>query len=46
MSQFTVQPSFWKIFPDVKIAVITVHNLDNHDKDKCRRNCWQKPMIG
>ncbi|MBU9789735.1 phenylalanine--tRNA ligase beta subunit-related protein [Lentilactobacillus sp. TOM.63] len=32
MSQFTVQPSFWKIFPDVKIAVITVHNLDNHDK--------------
>lgn len=31
MSQFTVKPDFWKIFPDVKIAVITVHNLDNHD---------------
>ena len=32
MAQFKVQPSFWKIFPDVKIAVITVHHLDNHDK--------------
>lgn len=34
MSQFTVQPSFWKIFPDVKIAVITVHHLDNHQKEQ------------
>ncbi len=32
MSRFEVQPSFWKIFPDVKIGVITVHGLDNHDK--------------
>lgn len=37
MSRFTVQPSFWKIFPDVKIAVITVHNLDNHDKGQVPR---------
>ncbi|MBZ2201280.1 MAG: phenylalanine--tRNA ligase beta subunit-related protein [Lentilactobacillus hilgardii] len=32
MSQFIVQPGFWNLFPDVKIAVITVHNLDNHEK--------------
>lgn len=32
MSNFTVQPSFWNLFPDVKIAVITVHHLDNHEK--------------
>lgn len=32
MSQFTVQAAFWKIFPDVRIAVLSVHHLDNHQR--------------
>lgn len=28
---FTVEPSFWNIFPDTQIAFLTAHNVDNHD---------------
>jgi len=32
MSQkFIVDDSFWEIFPEVKIAFLTAHNVDNHD---------------
>lgn len=25
-------PAFWKLFPEVKIAIITVHNINNQDR--------------
>lgn len=32
MHMFSVSPAFWKLFPEVKIAIITVHNINNQDR--------------
>lgn len=31
MHTFSVDPSFWSLFPDVTIAIITAHGIDNKD---------------
>ena len=45
MSQFIVEEPFWKLFPEVRIALIRVTGIDNHDHGQYQLQSWQKPML-
>ena len=36
MKKFIIEDSFWDIFPEASIGIITVHGIDNHIKAENR----------
>ena len=34
MKKFIIEDSFWNIFPEANIGIITIHGIDNHIKDE------------